>query len=59
METGVGADEDEFDADPFLAANPQRFERIILLSPGDVKPDRFEEVFPSGTGDLALGGTLP
>jgi hypothetical protein len=59
FETGVGADDNEFEADPFLAANPQRFERIILLSPGDVQRDRFEGVFPSATGELVLGGTLP
>lgn len=59
FETDVGADDNEFEADPFLAVNPQRFERIILLSPGDVERDRFEEAFPSATGELALGGTLP
>lgn len=59
FETGVGADEVEFEADPFLAANPQRFERIILLSPEVVQRDRFEEAFPSATGELALERTLP
>lgn len=59
FENGVGADESEFEADPFLAVNPQRFERIILLSPGDVQRSRFEEAFPSATGELALGGMLP
>ena len=58
-ETGVGANGDEFEADPFLAANPQRFARIILLSPGVVQRDRFEEAFPSATSEPALGGTLP
>lgn len=58
-ETGVGADDNELEADPFLAANPQQFERIILLSPGDVQQDRFEEAFPSTADELALGGTLP
>lgn len=58
FEIGVGADGDGFEADPFLAANPQRFERIILLSLGNVQQDSFDELFPAA-GELALGGTLP
>jgi prepilin-type N-terminal cleavage/methylation domain-containing protein len=59
-EFGVGASAaDESNADPFLAANPRRFERIILLSPGDVRQDRFEEAVPFAADGLALGGTLP
>jgi hypothetical protein len=59
IESRVGANEAEFDADPFLAANPQRFERIILLSPRNVKKDIFEEAFPSAAGEQLLGRTLP
>ena len=59
IKPGVGAEEDEFDADPFSAANPLHFERIILLSPGDVQQERFDEAFPSATSELPLGGMVP
>ena len=59
LQSGTIENADEFDADPFLAANPQRIERIILLSAGDVQQDRFEEAVPSAVDELALRGALP
>jgi hypothetical protein len=59
LQSGTIENADEFDADPFLAANPQRIERIILLSAGDVQQDRFEKAVPSAVDELALRGALP
>jgi prepilin-type N-terminal cleavage/methylation domain-containing protein len=58
-ETVVGADGKATTANPFLTAQPDVFQRIILLSPVEIRRGRFSEDSRTSLNEPPFGRTLP